>query len=170
MRTNTRYVYFMLSPPQRSPAQPFLPTWLSSSPHHHLVLPISSSPPVLPSLPPASRTLLLLQYKDNEAVILWLNKIGPYHNPHETYSFYQLPFCKPPAVKGEPETREGGLGEILEGHDFIHSGMKMAFKRTFRAHVCVFVSWVRCVLRTFGRKNRRRSCQCLLCCSPAFLS
>jgi transmembrane 9 superfamily protein 3 len=79
-------------------------------------------------------------------VILWLNKIGPYHNPHETYSFYQLPFCKPPAVKGEPETREGGLGEILEGHDFIHSGMKMGFKRTFRAHMCLCVCVCVCVV------------------------
>ena len=71
-------------------------------------------------------------------MILWLNKIGPYHNPHETYSYYQLPFCKPPPVPGSPLVREGGLGEILEGHDFVHSGLKINFKQNTKASLCSF--------------------------------
>jgi hypothetical protein len=27
-------------------------------------------------------------------VDLWVNKVGPYHNPQETYEYYKLPYCK----------------------------------------------------------------------------
>lgn len=104
---------------------------------------------------------------------LWVNKVGPYHNPHvsalhatcrnavppfsptrgtfglfglapfpspfrqsidalalpptkqqETYEYYDLPFCKP---VGGVETRRRGqsLGEQLEGHELINSGLKL---------------------------------------------
>ena len=26
---------------------------------------------------------------------LYVNKVGPYFNPHETYHYYQLPVCRP---------------------------------------------------------------------------
>jgi transmembrane 9 superfamily protein 3 len=35
------------------------------------------------------------RYSANEAVAVWVNSVGPYHNPQETYPYYQLPFCKP---------------------------------------------------------------------------
>ena len=25
---------------------------------------------------------------------LWVNKMGPFNNPQETYNYYELPFCK----------------------------------------------------------------------------
>lgn len=67
-----------------------------------------------------------LQYEDNEPVVLWLSKVGPYHNPQEVYSYYALPFCKPdqPLI---PETRIGGLGEILEGSELQNSDLPIAF-------------------------------------------
>jgi transmembrane 9 superfamily protein 3 len=34
-------------------------------------------------------------YTAAEAVTLWVNTIGPYHNPQETYPYYDLPYCKP---------------------------------------------------------------------------
>jgi transmembrane 9 superfamily protein 3 len=34
-------------------------------------------------------------YTEAEAVTLWVNTIGPYHNPQETYPYYDLPYCKP---------------------------------------------------------------------------
>jgi transmembrane 9 superfamily protein 3 len=43
---------------------------------------------------------------------LWLNRLGPYHNPHEQYHFYSLPFCHPPE-KLEPTTRLGGLSDLF---------------------------------------------------------
>ena len=33
------------------------------------------------------------RYTEAEAVHLWVNKVGPYHNPQETYVYYSLPFC-----------------------------------------------------------------------------
>ena len=36
-----------------------------------------------------------MQYKAKEEVTVWTNKVGPYHNPQETYDYYSLPFCKP---------------------------------------------------------------------------
>lgn len=36
-----------------------------------------------------------VQYTPGEEVTLWTNKVGPYHNPQETYDYYSLPFCKP---------------------------------------------------------------------------
>lgn len=65
-------------------------------------------------------------YEDNEPVVLWLSKVGPYHNPQEVYSYYALPFCKPdqPLI---PETRIGGLGEILEGSELQNSDLPIAF-------------------------------------------
>ena len=41
-------------------------------------------------------------YEDGEHVLLWLNKVGPYHNPQETYSYYKLPFCKPAHIEDQP--------------------------------------------------------------------
>lgn len=43
-----------------------------------------------------SRTCLCAkQYEDGEEVYLWMNKVGPFPNPQETYPYYSLPFCHP---------------------------------------------------------------------------
>ena len=34
------------------------------------------------------------QYTPAEKVNLWVNKVGPYHNPQETYEYFSLPYCK----------------------------------------------------------------------------
>jgi hypothetical protein len=34
-------------------------------------------------------------YKKGEEVTLWANKVGPYHNPQETYDWDSMPFCRP---------------------------------------------------------------------------
>ncbi len=53
-------------------------------------------------------------------------QVGPYHNPHETYEYYDLPFCKP--VGGvETRRRSNSLGEQLEGHELMNSGYKLTF-------------------------------------------
>merc|ERR1719424_877794 len=47
-----------------------------------------------------------------EKVPLYANKAGPFHNPSETYQYYDLPFCEPDAgLKIKIED----LGEVLEG-------------------------------------------------------
>ena len=60
-------------------------------------------------------------YDVGEEVTLWVNKVGPYHNPQETYLYYSLPFCSTRPVDSL-EHRWDGLGEVLEGNDLISSG------------------------------------------------
>ena len=68
------------------------------------------------------------KYDPGEQITLYLNKVGPYHNPQETYDYFTLPFCTSeaglaPSAEGGVQTKYAGLGEVLEGHGFVHSGM-----------------------------------------------
>lgn len=60
-------------------------------------------------------------------MVVWMNKVGPYNNPQETYTYNSLPFCVPEGFK-ELEEHALGLGEILEGNELVESGIQMAFK------------------------------------------
>jgi len=53
-------------------------------------------------------------YEPNEKVVLWLNKIGPFHNPQETYPYYSLPFCKPNIAEDQLAKSQAGIGEVLD--------------------------------------------------------
>ncbi|KAI6677238.1 hypothetical protein NL676_038034 [Syzygium grande] len=64
------------------------------------------------------------RYKDGEAVPLYANKVGPFHNPSETYRFFDLPFCSPENVKDKPEA----LGEVLNGDRLVSAPYKLNFK------------------------------------------
>lgn len=45
----------------------------------------------------------------------------------ETYNYYYLPFCK--AKPNEKEQHDwGGLGEVLQGNELIHSQLDIKFK------------------------------------------
>jgi len=66
------------------------------------------------------------KYESDEPVVLWVNTVGPYHNPQETYPYYQLPFCKP-SFGIETHKRPSGIGEILEGNELRNSGLKLHF-------------------------------------------
>ena len=66
-----------------------------------------------------------MQYQEDEPVALWLNKVGPYNNPQETYNYYNLSFCDP---SGNPSHKWGGLGEVLGGNEFIESQIDIKFK------------------------------------------
>jgi len=65
------------------------------------------------------------KYNDEEEVLLFVNKVGPYRNPQEAYKYYSLPYCKPDK---EVESRFEGLGEALQGYELIQSDMKIYFK------------------------------------------
>ena len=67
------------------------------------------------------------RYTEGEKVTLWVNKVGPYENPQETYSYYSLPFCKVDPDKWE--TRWAGLGEALEGNALVKSDYTIRFKK-----------------------------------------
>ena len=73
------------------------------------------------------------RYKAGDVVNLWVNKVGPYHNPQETYIYYSLPFCSTKPVD-QLEHRWDYLGEVLEGNDLISSGLDIQFRSPVKDH------------------------------------
>uniref|UniRef100_A0A6N2MBB3 Transmembrane 9 superfamily member n=1 Tax=Salix viminalis TaxID=40686 RepID=A0A6N2MBB3_SALVM len=67
------------------------------------------------------------RYGQDEAVKLWVNKVGPYNNPQETYNYYSLPFCHPSGNDGTHKW--GGLGEVLGGNELIDSQIDLKFQK-----------------------------------------
>ena len=49
-------------------------------------------------------------YKFGEVVNLWQNKIGPYHNPQETYRFDKMPLCHGAAIPELQQIKYGTFG------------------------------------------------------------
>ena len=80
-----------------------------------------------PSTPKQSSNQYHLQYQEGEEVVLWVNKVGPYHNPQESYKYYSLAFCRP-QHKTELKEKSEGLGASLEGNDLVDSGIKIQFR------------------------------------------
>ncbi|XP_021767190.1 transmembrane 9 superfamily member 1 [Chenopodium quinoa] len=74
------------------------------------------------------------KYEAGEHVTLWVNKVGPYNNPQETYNYFSLPFCRPSGNSGH---RWGGLGEVLGGNELIDSQIDFKFgKSTDKTTIC----------------------------------
>ena len=67
------------------------------------------------------------QYALHEDVVVWVNTVGPYNNRQETYSYYQLPFCRGQEVV---EHHHETLGEVLQGMELINAGIGAQFRRT----------------------------------------
>ncbi|KAM7482163.1 hypothetical protein LguiB_006746 [Lonicera macranthoides] len=66
------------------------------------------------------------KYQPDDSVTLWVNKVGPYNNPQETYNYYSLPFCRPAGNAGH---KWGGLGEVLGGNELIDSQIDIKFQK-----------------------------------------
>lgn len=102
-----------------------------------------------------------LQFKANDPVTLWVNKVGPYNNPQETYNYYSLPFCHP--SKNGGAHKWGGLGEVLGGNELIDSQIDIKFKSNSSFLVLIPYSfhflpfWVKFVTDFFCR-GRRQDC------------
>jgi len=74
------------------------------------------------------------KYRANDPVTLWVNKVGPYNNPQETYNYYSLPFCQPAK---NPTHKWGGLGEVLGGNELIDSQVDIKFgKNVEKSPIC----------------------------------
>jgi transmembrane 9 superfamily protein 3 len=67
------------------------------------------------------------RYQVGDTVTLWVNKVGPYNNPQETYNYYLLPFCRPKPAE-RPRHKWGGLGEVLQGNELIDSQLELKFR------------------------------------------
>ncbi|XP_028649532.1 transmembrane 9 superfamily member 1 [Erpetoichthys calabaricus] len=63
-------------------------------------------------------------YKQGDPVILYVNKVGPYHNPQETYHYYKLPVCRPKEVRHKSLS----LGEVLDGDRMAESLYDIRFQ------------------------------------------
>lgn len=68
------------------------------------------------------------KYEDGESVVVWVNKVGPWYNPQESYPYYRLPYCVPPMAEGAKKKRPSGLGEILAGNELRNGGIDIKFK------------------------------------------
>ncbi|MCD9638811.1 Transmembrane 9 super member 1 [Datura stramonium] len=64
------------------------------------------------------------KYQPDDPVTLWVNKVGPYNNPQETYNYYSLPFCH-----ASGSHKWGGLGEVLGGNELIDSQIDIKFQK-----------------------------------------
>jgi len=64
------------------------------------------------------------RYKPGDFVPLYANKVGPFHNPSETYRYFDLPFCSPEHVKEKKEA----LGEVLNGDRLVDAPYKLDFQ------------------------------------------
>ncbi|KAL8159998.1 LOW QUALITY PROTEIN: hypothetical protein V2J09_001535 [Rumex salicifolius] len=74
------------------------------------------------------------KFKTNEPVTLWVNKVGPYNNPQETYNYFSLPFCHKSL---NPAHKWGGLGEVLGGNELIDSELDIKFgKNVEKTTIC----------------------------------
>ncbi|KAK5898335.1 hypothetical protein CgunFtcFv8_015760 [Champsocephalus gunnari] len=63
-------------------------------------------------------------YKQGDNVTLYVNKVGPYHNPQETYHYYTLPVCRPEKV----HHKSLSLGEVLDGDRMAESLYYIRFR------------------------------------------
>ncbi|CAJ1979143.1 unnamed protein product [Sphenostylis stenocarpa] len=64
-------------------------------------------------------------YDVGELVPLFVNKVGPFNNPSETYEYYDLPFCAPDPIVEKKES----LGEVLNGDRLSNALYEFKFRK-----------------------------------------
>ncbi|KAF7816305.1 transmembrane 9 superfamily member 2-like [Senna tora] len=64
------------------------------------------------------------RYKEGDYVPFYANKVGPFHNPSETYRYFDLPFCIPAHVQEKKEA----LGEVLNGDRLVVAPYTLQFQ------------------------------------------
>ncbi|KAG2391361.1 Transmembrane 9 superfamily member 2 [Vigna angularis] len=64
------------------------------------------------------------RYNKGDSVPFYANKVGPFHNPSETYRYFDLPFCSPDKVKEKKED----LGEVLNGDRLVVAPYELDFQ------------------------------------------
>jgi len=70
-----------------------------------------------------SSTFAMESYQRGDKVEVFVNKVGPYFNPHETYHYYSLPVCRPEKIQHKSLT----LGEVLDGDRMAYSMYEINF-------------------------------------------
>ncbi|EAY03079.1 endomembrane protein 70, putative [Trichomonas vaginalis G3] len=74
------------------------------------------------------------QYKTDEEIRVYGNKITPYNNPFESYQFYSIPFCQPnTSSKPIPTT----FGDAFLGNKYVKTAVTIRFRNDqFDARQC----------------------------------
>ncbi|XP_003385405.1 PREDICTED: transmembrane 9 superfamily member 1-like [Amphimedon queenslandica] len=81
-------------------------------------------------------TVTSAKYKQDEKIVLYVNKVGPYYNPQETYHYYSLAVCVPEKI----EHRSLTLGEVLDGDRMAVSLYDIQFNKSVpHAELCTLV-------------------------------
>ncbi|CAI4226286.1 unnamed protein product [Auanema sp. JU1783] len=62
-------------------------------------------------------------YEDGAKIDVFVNKVGPYANIHETYHYYQLPLCRPQKIVHKSLS----LGQVLDGDRMAESAFLVKF-------------------------------------------
>ena len=79
-------------------------------------------------------------YNVGDRVVLWVNNVGPYNNPQESYKFFSLPWCSRDLTEEEQNDpnleRLPHIGEILHGVDHVYSRLPIFFGRSSAEIVC----------------------------------
>lgn len=103
------------------------------------------------------------KYQDMEAVELFVNTVGPFANPTETYQYYKLPFCQPETLVKKKQS----MKENLDGDRAVLSDYKIAFKGVV---VCKVLSHLflqslslteNCVIKPLPRRRSKSSARLL---------
>ncbi|GMT32006.1 hypothetical protein PFISCL1PPCAC_23303, partial [Pristionchus fissidentatus] len=65
------------------------------------------------------------EFKQGDKVPVYVNKVGPYDNPHETYHYYSLPLCRPEKIVHHSLS----LGQVLDGDRMADSAFDLKFDK-----------------------------------------
>lgn len=72
-------------------------------------------------------------YNNGDDIELWVNTVGPFSNPTETYEFYHLPLCVPDKIIKKSRK----LGEVIQGDRAVLSDYKIAFNGITLFHMLI---------------------------------
>jgi len=79
-------------------------------------------------------------YKTGDRVVLWVNNVGPYYNPQESYKYFSLPFCVRELDESEINDpslqRPAHIGEVLHGVDHVYSRIPIYFRQNSAKMLC----------------------------------
>ncbi|OIW08500.1 hypothetical protein TanjilG_03176 [Lupinus angustifolius] len=78
-----------------------------------------SSSSIAASPPPSDH-----RFNVGDLIPFFVNKVGPFNNPSETYEYYDLPFCHPDPLIRKKES----LGEVLNGDRLMNALYEFKFR------------------------------------------
>lgn len=73
-------------------------------------------------------------YATGDSISVYVNKVGPYNNPTETYPYYSLPYCAPPP--DQLVAKRENLGEVMSGDTLMSSLFQMKFRVDQTSRMC----------------------------------